>query len=80
MRDRAQDAGAHGGGELHLGLALEALERLRRAQPERSDVDLHEVGVDALEVDRKAGGEPPASELLCVLVVLGEPLTLCSRA
>ena len=61
MRDGTQHAGADGGGELYAGVPLESFQCLRRAQAECADVDLHEVRLDALEVDREPGGEPPAA-------------------
>ena len=49
-------------------------ERLLGSEPERSQVDLHEVRLDLLEVDRDAGRVEPLGEPPRALVVLGQPL------
>ena len=51
-----------------------ARERLVAAQAERGEVDLDEVGLHLLEIDRQPGGPERLGEGTCARVIVGEPL------
>src|SRR5207249_4670563 len=55
-------------------LLPEPLESVGGRQAERPDVDLDEVRLYLLEVDRNAGRIEPLREAACARVVVGEPL------
>src|SRR6185436_11976129 len=61
------------GREPHARLA-QTRERLVAPEPERADVELDEVRLDLVRVDRQAGGVPALREPVRAGVVLGQAL------
>src|SRR5262249_45648002 len=55
-------------------LGCKAVYRLLLAEPERADVELDEVRLDAVEIDREAARGEPFGEAARAAVVVGEPL------
>ena len=66
--------GRDGAAQPDARLAAAASIASAEVEPERADVDLHEVRLDALEVDRHALRGPALGEPARARVVVGEPL------